>query len=278
MRIMLGDQAFDVTNRALVMGILNRTRDSFYDGGAFYRLDDLLRRADRLVRDGADLLDVGARPGGVGVREVSEAEETDLACATVEALRRRFAVPLSVDTRRAVVAAAAYRAGAVLGNDMSGFADPAYLPEAAAAGASVVATHIRLPPGVPDPEPHYKDLIGEVTARLRHLAAEARRAGLARERVILDPGIDLGKTWQQSLQLLACFDAFTALGHPVLAAPSNKIFLGRLLDRGPAERGPATAAACALAVSLGARMVRVHDVHGVRDAVDLAAAVDARRH
>jgi dihydropteroate synthase len=209
---------------------------------------------------------------------VSEAEETDLACATLEALRHRFAVPLSVDTRRAAVAAEAYRTGAVLGNDMSGFADPAYLPETAAAGASVIATHIRLPPGVPDPEPRYENLITDVTARLRDLAADARRVGLDEQRVILDPGIDLGKTWQQSLKLLACFDAFTVLGHPVLAAPSNKIFLGRLLNRGPADRGPATVAACALAVSLGARMVRVHDVHGVRDAVDLAAAVGAQRH
>ncbi|MFL6052107.1 MAG: dihydropteroate synthase [Actinoallomurus sp.] len=277
MELLLGKRSVDVTHRALVMGILNRTRDSFFDGGSCYRLEDLLVRADELVRDGADILDVGARPGGVGVQEVSEAEETDLAASTVAALRCRFDVPLSIDTRRACVAAEAYRAGAVLGNDMSGFADPDYLPTAAAATASVIATHIRLPPGVPDPEPHYDDLIGDVIGRLRDLAARATATGLDPRQVILDPGLDLGKTWRQSVALLAHLDAFAALGHPLLAAPSNKIFLGRLLDREPADRGPATIAACALAVAKGARVVRVHSAAGVRDAVDLATALDAER-
>ncbi|MGK5448186.1 dihydropteroate synthase [Streptomyces radiopugnans] len=275
MDFLLGNQRLNLDHRALVMGILNRTRDSFYDGDAHYRLDDLLRRAEQMVEEGADLLDVGARPGGVGVREVTEAEETDLAASTVEALRQRFDVPVSVDTQRAAVAAEAYRTGAVLGNDMSGFADPGYLPAAAAAGASVVATHIRLPPGVPDPDPHYDDLVPEVTRRLRELATRAKEAGVPAEAILLDPGLDLGKTWRQSLALLARFDTFAALGHPLLAAPSNKIFLGRLLHRGTTERGPATIAACALAVRAGARVVRVHHVRAARDAVDLATALAA---
>jgi dihydropteroate synthase len=275
MEVLLGGRRYDLSHKVLVMGILNRTRDSFYDGGAYYRLDDLLARAERLVGDGADILDVGARPGGVGVREVTPEEETDLAVSAIAALRARFDVALSVDTRRSSVVAEAYRAGAVLGNDMSGFADPGYLPAAAKAEASVIATHIRLPPGVPDPVPHYDDLIGEVTERLRHLAGRATAAGLDPRRIILDPGLDLGKTWQQSVYLLSRFTTFAALGHPLLAAPSNKIFLGRLLKRAPAERGPATIAACALAVAKGAGLVRVHDVAGVRDAVDLAVALDA---
>jgi dihydropteroate synthase len=125
------------------MGILNRTRDSFYDRDAHWRLDALLRRADQLVDDGADLLDIGSRPGGVGVQEVSEAEETDLVAETVTAVAARFDVPISVDTTRATVARAGFTVGAVLGNDMSGFRDPGYLRAAARAGASVVATHIR---------------------------------------------------------------------------------------------------------------------------------------
>src|SRR5919199_5975896 len=111
MRLTVGRRTHDLRSRALVMGILNRTRDSFFDRGAHYAADAFLRHAERLVQDGADLLDVGARPGGVGVQEVSEAEETDLACTALEALRRRFDAPLSVDTRRAAVAAEAYRAG-----------------------------------------------------------------------------------------------------------------------------------------------------------------------
>jgi dihydropteroate synthase len=273
MHLLLSDRRFDLTRRALVMGVLNRTRDSFYDGGAYYRLDDLLRRAEELVRDGADLLDVGARPGGVGVREVGEAEETDLVTSTVEALHLRFDAPLSVDTRRASVAAAAFETGAVLGNDMSGFADPDYLPVAAAAGAAVVATHIRLPPGVPDPDPRYQDVVADVREALRKLAARAMATGIPGESILLDPGLDLGKTWQQSLTLLASTGDFAALGHPLLAAPSHKIFLGRLLGRPLKERGDATVAACALAVAAGAGVVRVHDVRGARDAVDLATAL-----
>ena len=269
----LGGCRFDLSRRALLMGILNRTTDSFYDGGAYFRLDDLLRRAERLVADGADLLDVGARAAGVGTRTVSVAEETDLVTSAIEALRGRLEVPLSVDTWRAPVAAAAFEAGAVLGNDMSGFRDPGYLPAAVGAGAAVVATHTRLPPGVPDPEPVYGDVVADVAAALRRLADRAEVAGLPASRIVVDPGLDLGKTWQQSLRLLADFAVFAGLGYPLLLAASNKIFLGRLLDLDHHERHAATVAACALGVARGARVVRVHDARGTRHAVDLATAL-----
>jgi dihydropteroate synthase len=269
----LGGRRFDLSRRALVMGILNRTTDSFYDGGAYFRLDDLLRRAERLVADGADLLDVGARAAGVGTRTVSVAEETDLVTSAIEALRGRLEVPLSVDTWRAPVAAAAFEAGAVLGNDMSGFRDPDYLPTAVGVGAAVVATHTRLPPGVSDPEPVYGDVVADVAAALRRLADRAEVAGVPASRIVVDPGLDLGKTWQQSLRLLAQFRRFAGLGYPLLLAASNKIFLGRLLDLDRHERDAATVAACALGVSRGARVVRVHDARGTRQAVDLATAL-----
>jgi dihydropteroate synthase len=269
----LGGRRFDLARRALVMGILNRTTDSFYDGGAYFRLDDLLLRAERLVADGADLLDVGARAAGVGTRTVSVAEETDLVTSAIEALRGRLEVPLSVDTWRAPVAAAAFEAGAVLGNDMSGFRDPDYLPAAVRAGAAVVATHTRLPPGVPDPEPVYGDVVADVAAALRRLADRAEAAGVPASRILVDPGLDLGKTWQQSLRLLAQFRRFAGLGYPLLLAASNKIFLGRLLDLDHHERDAATVAACALGVSRGARVVRAHDARGTRHAVDLATAL-----
>jgi dihydropteroate synthase len=269
----VGGRCFDLSRRALVMGILNRTTDSFYDGGAYFRLDDLLRRAEQLVADGADLLDIGARAAGVGTRTVSVAEETDLVTSTIHALRDRLQVPLSVDTWRAPVAAAAFEAGAVLGNDMSGFRDPDYLPAAVAASATVVATHTRLPPGVPDPEPVYGDVVADVAAALRRLADRAEVAGLPASRIVVDPGLDLGKTWQQSLRLLADFAVFAGLGYPLLLAASNKIFLGRLLDLDRHERHAATVAACALGVARGARVVRVHDARGTRHAVDLATAL-----
>jgi dihydropteroate synthase len=277
MRLRLGGHHYDLVDRALVMGVLNRTRDSFYDAGRYYRLDELLRRAEELVTGGADLLDVGARAGGVDVGDLSLVEEADLVTETVTALRERFDVPVSVDTRHAGVVTAAFAAGAVLGNDMSGFRDPGYLPAAAAAGAAVVATHIRLAPGVPDPQPVYDDLVGDVARALSRLADGAKRAGVHQESIIIDPGLDLGKTWRQSIELLAATDRFVALGHPVLVSASNKIFLGRLLGREKLERANATVAACALGVLRGARLVRVHDAPGARDAVDLAMAIGPGR-
>src|SRR3954465_11421956 len=179
MFLQLGNRRFDVTDRPVVIGILNRTKDSFFDRGAYYDLDRLLARAEQLVADGADVLEVGARPGGVGVADVPPDQERDLAAGTLAALRSRFDVPLAVDTTRAVVAAAAFAEGAVLGNDMSGFTDPGYLLAAAAGGAAVVATPIRRPPGEPDPDPVYADLLGEVADRLAALTARAGDAGIS---------------------------------------------------------------------------------------------------
>jgi len=141
----LGPTSYDVTRRALVMGVLNRTHDSFFAPAATFAMDDFLTRAERLVRDGADLLDVGGVKAGPG-EEVGEVEEMERVVPALELLRRRFDVPLSVDTWRASVARESFAVGACVGNDISGFADPDYLPVAAAASASVVATHIRLRP------------------------------------------------------------------------------------------------------------------------------------
>ena len=277
MRLDLGGRVYDLRSRPLVMGILNRTRDSFYDRGAHFELDRFLRHAERLVTDGADVLDVGARPGGVGVRAVTQSEETELVAESLHELRRRFDLPLSVDTQRAAVAAAAFRAGAVLGNDMSGFRDPDYLATASGAGAAVIATHARLEPGVPDPDPPYDDVVEDVAARLSALARRAADAGIPAERIILDPGYDLGKTWQQTLMLLAHTPRFAGLGHPLLVAVSNKIFLGRLLDLPLDERTTATVAACSYAVAHGARVMRVHDARAGRQVAELLGALVAER-
>jgi dihydropteroate synthase len=167
----------DIRRRTIIMGILNRTPDSFYDKGATWSFDAFLRRADELARAGADLLDVGGVKAGPGP-DVDEAEELDRVIPAVEALHARFDTPLSVDTWRASVLDAACRAGAVVGNDISGFADPDYLDVAAKHDATVVATHIRLRPRVPDPEPEYGDLVADVTAFLNDRAQRARAVGL----------------------------------------------------------------------------------------------------
>jgi len=186
-------------------------------------------------------------------------------------------VPLSVDTWRASVAAEAYGAGAVVGNDISGFADPGYLPAAAAAGASVVATHIRLAPRVADPDPHYDDVVAEVSQFLVERARRARGAGLADDHIVLDAGLDLGKTAEQSRTLLLASDRLAQLGFPLLLSASNKTFLGRILDLDIGERREASIAAHAIGVSLGCRVLRVHDVRAACRVRDVLAAVLAAR-
>jgi len=266
----------DIRYRAVVMGILNRTPDSFYDKGATFGFDAFLRRAEALVDEGADILDVGGVKAGPGP-EVTEAEELDRVIPAIEALHHRFDVALSVDTWRASVARDAYRAGAVVGNDISGFGDPEYLSVAAAAGATVVATHIRLGPRIPDPEPVYDDVVEAVRAFLVERAKRATDLGLGPDRIVLDAGLDLGKTADQSLALLRASGTLAGLGYPLLLSASNKTFLGKVLDLEINERGPASLGAAALGVSLGCRIVRVHDVAGTRHVCDaLAAIVRAR--
>jgi dihydropteroate synthase len=272
MQLVLGNRSYDLTTRSLVMGILNRTPDSFYDKGRYWDLDDFYLKAARLVAEGADLLDVGGVKAGPGP-EVSEAEELDRVVPVIAALHARFDVALSVDTWRATVAAHAFRAGAVVGNDISGFADPAYLPGAAAAGAAVVATHIRLAPRIPDPDPRYENVVEEVACFLTDRADRARGAGIPDTRIILDAGLDLGKTPIQSAALLRHSDHLAGLGWPLLLSASNKPFLGVLFGLGADERAGATMAAQALGVSLGCRILRAHDVRAARRVVDTLAAV-----
>jgi dihydropteroate synthase len=268
----LGTTRFDITHRAVVMGILNRTPDSFFDQGAYYEFDAFLRKAEQLVADGADFLDVGGVKAGPG-DEVAEAEELERVVPAVEALRSRFDVPLSVDTWRASVAGACFDAGAVVGNDISGFADPDYLRVCSAAGASVVATHIRLAPRVPDPDPHYDDVVQTVCEFLADRARQAREAGIPPERIMVDAGLDLGKSEPQSLVLLRASDRLAELGYPVFLSASNKRFLWTLLDVDRASAGDATMAAHALGIALGCRILRAHDVRNGRRVADVMASV-----
>jgi dihydropteroate synthase len=273
--VALGTRRVDVTNRALVMGVLNRTKDSFYEPAATYDLDAFFARAEQLVAEGADILDVGGVKAGPG-DEVSEEEELDRVVPVLRELAARFDVPLSVDTWRASVAKASFAVGARIGNDISGFADPAYLEVAASANATVVATHIRLRPRVADPTPHYDDVTASVSEFLLERRRWALAAGLTDEQIILDAGLDLGKTAAQSLQLLRDSEKLAALGSPLLLSASNKTFLGVTLNLEIGERATASIAATALGITLGCRIVRVHDVAAtvrVRDALERLASV-----
>ncbi|MGC2167762.1 MAG: dihydropteroate synthase [Acidimicrobiales bacterium] len=266
----LGPRCLDVSRRALVMGILNRTHDSFYSPAATYDLDEFFARAEALVEEGADILDVGGVKAGPG-DEVSEQEELDRVVPVIEELKKRFDVALSVDTWRASVAKASFDVGAVVGNDISGFSDPDYLSVAAAAQATVVATHIRLRPRVADPDPHYDDVTTTVSEYLLERRRRALAAGLRHDQVVFDAGLDLGKTAAQSLQLFRDTLTLASLGSPLLLSASNKTFLGHYFDLEVHERTSASTVAVALGITQGCRIVRVHDVAGsvrVRGAIE----------
>ncbi len=276
MHLELGEDRFDITTRALVMGILNRTPDSFYDQGNYWDFNDFLRKAQQLVDDGADFLDVGGSKAGPGP-EVTPDEEMERVVPAVVALADRFDVPISVDTFRAGVLEESLAAGACVGNDISGFADPEFLRVAADHGASVVATHVRIGPRIPDPEPEYTDVRSEVVDFLRSRSAAALAAGIPRQRIMVDAGLDLGKTPQQSLELLHHSDDLAALGFPVFLSASNKGFIGEITGADLDQRKFGTMGAHALGIALGCRILRAHDVRANRRLADTMSAVLSHR-
>lgn len=272
--IALGSRRYDVRRRVLVMGIVNRTPDSFFDKGAYFELDRSLALAAALVEAGADIIDVGGVRAGPGP-EVTPSEEIDRVLPAIEAIVQRFDVAVSVDTFRAEVADAAFRAGAVLGNDISGFADPDYLSVAKRYEASVVATHIRIGPRINDPDPQYPndDVVSAVESYLTERLAWARAAGLSDAQVILDAGLDLGKSTPQSLELLQNSPRLAAIGPALLLSASNKGFLGEMFDLEVTERRTPTMAALAVGIVGGCRVLRVHDVAGTRRVCSVLEAI-----
>ncbi len=275
MQLRLGDISYDITHKAIVMGILNRTPDSFFDRGSYWDFDAFLAKAEVLVDQGADLLDVGGVKAGPG-DDVSLDEELERVVPAIGLLHERFDVPLSVDTWNAEVLRESLVAGAVVANDISGFADPLYLKVAAEAEASVVATHIRIGPRIPDPEPVYGDLVSDVVAFLADRAEQAETAGIPKDRIMIDAGLDLGKTEPQSMVLLAASQRLADLGYPVLLSASNKRFLGELFGLEISERSDMNGAAHAFGIARGCRILRAHDVRAAKQtAAFMAAALAA---
>jgi dihydropteroate synthase len=265
-------------DRPVVVGILNLTPDSFSDGGRFAGLDAALARADQLLEAGATVLDLGGestRPGRT--ESVPPDEERVRVVPVVEALARRHpGVVLSVDTVKASVARAALEAGAAVINDVSALRlDPAMASVVAAAGAGLVLMHSRGSILEVASYTHavYQDVVAEVIDELRAALAAASAAGVAQDATVLDPGLGFSKTVEQNILLFDRLEALQALGRPVLVGPSRKRFLGAVTGQPLEARDQATATACALAWERGARLFRVHDAAGARDALALAHAI-----
>jgi len=270
--------------RALVMGVVNTTPDSFSDGGLYLSRDRATARGRALVADGADLVDVGGESTRPGAERVPLGEELRRVVPVVEALAAD-GVLVSVDTMRAEVARQAVTAGAGLVNDVSGGrADPLMLATVAELGVPYVLMHWRAHSTTMQQHATYADVAGEVTRELAEQRDRAVAAGIDPDRIALDPGIGFSKTAEQNWEVLAHLDEVLALGQPVLVAASRKRFLGELLAsagelRPPVERDDASAATSALAAYAGAWCVRVHSARPSADAVRVAArwAAGARR-
>jgi dihydropteroate synthase len=262
-------------DRPVIIGIVNVTPDSFSDGGHFATVERAVAHAEKLAADGCRLIDVGGESTRPGAAPVPAGEEIARVVPVIRELVRRGFGPVSVDTRKAEVARAALDVGAAAVNDVSGLAfDPALAGVVAAAGAGLIVMHMRGTPDTMDGLAEYRGghVAPEVAAELEGAAARAERAGVARERIAVDPGLGFAKTAAQNFRVLDELATIVALGYPVAVGPSRKRFLGAATGRGVEDRDRATAVACALAWERGARLFRVHDVALTREALTLASA------
>jgi dihydropteroate synthase len=272
----LGSRIFRWGERTFLMGVVNVTPDSFSDGGRHLERAAAIQHALALVAGGADLVDIGGESTRPGAGEVPVQVELDRVLPVIEAVRAQSDVPISVDTRKAEVARQALRAGAVLVNDVSGLGhDPLLVSVVAEAGAALALMHTQGTPETMQVDPRYDDVVAEVIEKLARSMDRAAAAGVARDRIWIDPGIGFGKTVGHNLFLLRHLSQLRVLGAPVLVGTSRKRFIGALAGgRPPEERLPGTLASiAAVAVLHGADVVRVHDVQEAKDALAVADAI-----
>lgn len=268
----IGGRTFDFDREVAVMAVVNRTPDSFYDKGRTFALDRAVEACLRAAQEGADWVDIGGVPFGLGP-VVTLDEELERVVPVVEAVAKASDVVISVDTFSATVAAEAIRVGAGVINDTSGLYDPGMAAVVAATNATLVLTHSASPPRAEPPRPEYGDVVAEVVEFLRDRIGRAEEAGVPRERIIIDPGHDLNKNTLHTLELTRRLREVVALGLPTLAAVSNKDFIGESLDREQGQRLEGSLAAMVFCILEGARIVRMHDVRATVDAVRMTEAI-----
>ena len=273
-RLPCGNRVLDLAHTH-VMGILNVTPDSFSDGGRFAALDAALRHAEAMVQAGATLIDVGGESTRPGAPVVLPQEELDRVAPVVERIARELDVIISVDTSAPIVMTEVARLGAGLINDVRSLRREGALQAAAATGLPVCLMHMLGEPGDMQDNPRYEDLVGEVSGFLADSMARCAAAGIGPERIVLDPGFGFAKTLQHNLSLFKHMEALHALGRPLLVGVSRKSMVGQTLNRPVAERLYGSLALAALAMTKGARILRVHDVAETVDVVRMIAAVDS---
>lgn len=263
---------YDLSSRTYLMGILNTTPDSFSDGGMFVDPDAAVGHALRMVDEGADFIDVGGESTRPGAEPVSEEEEMRRVVPVIERLSKQINIPISIDTYKSNVAAAALQAGATIVNDISGLTfDPQMINVVMKYNATVVIMHIQGTPKEMQSNPRYDDVVAEVKDFLRRQADRASKSGIGQ--VIIDPGIGFGKKLEHNLTLFRELAQFQDLGYPILIGPSRKSFIGALLNTQVSDRIEGSAAAVTASILNGAAIVRVHDVKEMRRVAIVADAI-----
>lgn len=273
-RWLAGRHVFDLS-RPLIMGVLNVTPDSFSDGGRFFEPEEALARAEQMISEGADIIDVGGESTRPGAAEVSWQEELRRVAPIVEAMAAR-GFPVSVDTSRPEVMRAVIETGAAIINDVRALQLPGALDAVASSDVGVCLMHMQGTPATMQAAPVYSDVLAEVSAFLRERAVACEAQSIERERIVLDPGFGFGKTPRHNLKLLRELSDIAGMGWPVLAGLSRKSLLGHIVGRSVTDRQSASVAAALMAVERGASVVRVHDIAATRDALLLWRVVNEK--
>lgn len=267
----IGSRDFATTGHTYIMGILNVTPDSFSDGGKFNQIDAALKHAEEMIRDGADVIDIGGESARPGYTKISDEEETDRVVPVIEAVKKEFEIPISVDTYKSGVAEAAAQAGADLINDIWGLKyDPHMSEVIAKSGLACCLMHNR-------DNTEYRNFMEDVKQDLRETIALAKAAGIADDKIILDPGVGFAKSYENNLEVIRRLKEFNELKYPVLLGTSRKSVIGLTLDLPAAERVEGTIVTTVMAVEAGCMFVRVHDVKENHRAIQMAEAILDRK-
>ena len=277
MKLALRDHTLELGTKPRIMGILNVTPDSFWDGGRFATVESAVKRAGQMAEDGADIIDIGGESARPGSEPVGEEEEIRRIAPVVEHLVRNLDLPISIDTRRAVVAEAMLGLGAHMINDISGLSFDEAMPDVVKRYAvPVVIMHMRGTPENMQSFTDYDDVVVDVKRELSEKVALAERQGINPENIVIDPGIGFSKTGGQCVELIARLEEFLDIGKPVLLGPSRKSFMGKVLGQKPENRLEATVTCCIVGALKGTSIVRVHDVAGVSRALGMLAELKSR--
>ena len=267
-------KGFEFGSRTYVMGILNLTPDSFSGDGIYKDKNRALKEAERLIEEGADIIDIGGESTRPGSSSVPVEEEIKRVIPVIKKLAKITKIPISIDTKKSVVAKEALDKGASIINDITGLeGDNKMIEVASSYDVGVIIMHIQGAPSSMQNNPVYNDLITDIKEKLFHLVKRAEERGIKKENIIIDPGIGFGKTFKHNLEIINSLARFKVLGKPVLVGPSRKSFIGNILGKEPNERIFGTAASVAIAIQNGADIVRVHDVKKMKEITRVSDAI-----